>query len=210
MKKKLCYKKPVLIGLTGGPGVGKTEVAKIISKKNAVVISADKIGHELLKDNERIERRVIKLLGDHILDDRKNLDRKKIGGIVFADEEMMASYNAIIHPELLKCLKNELDKSSKYSRKLMVVVDAALIFEWQIANWFDFILAVTAKRELRLNRIRRNGFSLSRAKKRVASQLPQRLKIGLADYVIENNSNRSILTRNIDKFIEAIKRLLEN
>ena len=210
MKRKLCYKKPVLIGLTGGPGVGKTEVAKIISKKNAVVISADKIGHKMLKDNERIKRRVMKLLGDHILDNRKNLDRKKIGGIVFADKEMMALYDAIIHPELLKRLKNEFDKSSKYSRKLMVVVDAALIIEWGIVNWFDFVLVITAKRELRLNRIRQGGLSLNQARKRIASQFPQRLKVSLADYVIENNSNCSVLTKNIDKFIEAIKRLLEN
>ena len=210
MKKKSCYKKPVLIGLTGGPGVGKTEVAKIISRKSTIVISADKIGHKLLKDNERIKRRVIELLGNHILDDRKNLDRKKIGEIIFQNEEVMASYNAIIHPELLKRLKNEFDKSSKYSRKLMVVVDAALIIEWGIANWFDFILVITARRELRLNRIRLNRFSLRQAKKRIASQLPQRLKVSLADYVIENNSNRSVLTKNIDKFIEAIKRLLEN
>ena len=90
----------------------------------------------------------------------------------------------------------------------MVVIDAALIFEWGIADWFDFILVVTAKRDIRLNRLCHKGLSRNQAEKRLALQLPQRLKVDLADYVIENNSSRLHLAKKVDRFVEAVKNLL--
>jgi len=201
-------KKPVLIGLTGGPEVGKSEVSKILAKNGAKIINADAVGHMILRDNKSVKKKLITLLGRDVLTDAGDFDRKKIGAVVFSDSEIMASYNEIIHPPLIRHLKKELLRLSQSRRYKMVVVDAALIFEWGIADWFDFILVVTAKRDLRLSRLCYKGLSRNQAKKRLASQLPQRLKIGLADYVIENNSSRLHLARKVDRFVKAIENLL--
>lgn len=202
------FNKPVLIGLTGGPEVGKTEAATIFARKGAIVISADAIGHILLRDDQKIRKKLIKLFGDNVLTAKGEFDRKKIGAIVFNKPDILALYNEIIHPLLLKYLKKELTKQSKNSRRKMVIVDAALIFEWGIADWFDLILTVTAKRNLRLKRLCRKGLSCYQAEKRLALQLPQREKVSLADYVIENNTNRLHLAKKVEKFIKLVDNLL--
>jgi len=207
-KSTLRLKKPVLVGLTGGPEVGKSEVSKILAKKGAKIISADAIGHMLLRNNKSIKKKLINLFGKEVLTNNGDFDRKKIGAVIFNDPEIMVSYNEIIHPPLIKHLKRELTKLSQNRRYRIVVVDAALIFEWGIADWFDLILVVTAKRDLRLSRLCRMGLSRNQAEKRLASQLPQRLKVDLADYVIGNNSSRLHLAKKVDRFVEAVKNLL--
>ena len=201
-------KRPVLIGLTGGPGVGKSEAAKMLSEKGAKIISADAIGHDILRHNKSVRNKVIKLLGRDVLDNKSEFDRRKIGAIVFSDTEMMLAFNRLIHPVLLKQLKAELLRYSGNKRHKMIVIDAALIFEWRIADWFDIILTINALRNIRLNRICSFGLSIDKAKKRIASQIPQRQKISLSDYVIENNASRQKLKTKINSFITAIEKLL--
>jgi dephospho-CoA kinase len=207
-KNAARFRKPILVGLTGTPGAGKTEAAKIMAKKGAKIISADAIGHTLLQNNKIIKNKLIKLFGNDIMTGKGDLDRQKIGAIVFNDADKMASFNAIIHPPLLKHLKKELTDWIKNRRLKMIVVDAALIFEWGIANWFDLILVVTASREMRLKRICHLGLSRNQAKKRIACQLPQREKAALADYIIENNSTRLHLAKKVESFIAKVNDLL--
>jgi dephospho-CoA kinase len=199
-------KKALTIGLTGGPGVGKSEVAKILTENGAQVISADAIGHDLLDNNLNLRRKLINFFGEDIVDRQNKPDRRKIGAIVFNNGAKLAVLNSIIHPLLLKKLKQEMTAKTKTKRRL-IVVDAALIFEWGIANWFDLILVVNAKRDIRLKRICRAGLGIKQARQRVASQIPQRDKIALADYIIENNSSRSALRKKVEQFIIKIKAL---
>jgi dephospho-CoA kinase len=199
--------KSLAIGLTGGPGVGKSEVAKILAEYGAVIISADKIGHDLLVKNKIVKLKLIQLLGDQILIDGK-LNRPAIGKIVFNNPDTMRSFNEVMHPPLLKSLKNELRNKIMRGTNRLIVVDAALIFEWGIANWFDLLLVVTASRDIRTKRMCNTGLNGNQAAKRIGSQIPQRVKLSLADYVIENNANRSILKRKVNIFIKAIEKYI--
>ena len=203
--KKRVNRQPVLIGLTGGPGVGKSEVANYLSQAGAMVINADKIGHEILLYNKAIKSKLIKLLSKEIIAADGSLDRKAIGARVFADPELMLGFNAIIHPALLKELKSRLMKASKSPKYNMIVVDAALIFEWGIASWFDLLLVVNAKRDVRLARMTKSGLSRNQAIKRIASQIPQRDKRALADYVIENNLTKNRLKKSVRSFIANVE-----
>jgi len=196
-------RKSLTVGLTGGPGVGKSEVANILVEHGAKVISADAIGHDLLDNNLKLRRKLINLLGEDIIDVQNKLDRRKIGHIVFNKDEKLAAFNSIIHPLLLKDLKREMMAKN---RRRLIVVDAALIFEWRIANWFDLILVINARRDIRLKRMCRSALSLSQARQRIASQMPQRDKIALADYLIENNSTRSALRKKVEQFMDKIAR----
>jgi dephospho-CoA kinase len=200
---------PILIGLTGGPGVGKSEAARYLAKKGATIIQADSIGHELLQSHKAARSRIMELLGRGILDEKANLNRRRIGSLVFNSPELMIKFNAIVHPLLLNELKKQIKRESLYSRARYVVVDAALIYEWGIANWFDVILVVTARRDVRLKRLGSMGFSLRSAARRIASQIPQRDKTALADWVIENNSTRKSLYAKVDKFVKHLNSLFD-
>jgi dephospho-CoA kinase len=193
------------VGLTGGPGVGKSEVAAILAADGASIINADAIGHRLLNESKAVRRQLIKLFGDRIFDDGGAVDRREIGRLVFNDTEALRLFNRIIHPPLLRMLKRELDGRINRRSNRIVVVDAALIFEWGIADWFDIILVVNARRKIRLRRISGGGISLNQAGKRIASQMPQRDKMALADYVIDNNSSRVNLKREVKKFVKKIE-----
>ena len=201
--------KPLVLGLTGGPGVGKSEVGRFLAKKNALVINADTIGHEILANNNSVRMKLAKLLGREIVLEDGGLNRSVIGRKVFGNPELMHEFNRIIHPLLLRQLKNRIDRSVSKRRKL-VVVDAALIFEWGIADWFDFILVVHARRAVRLRRLSNEGLSVNQAARRIASQMPQRDKLALADFVIENNSTRAILKRKTFKFINELEKSIHS
>jgi len=200
-------KAPILIGLTGGPGVGKSEAAGYLVKKGAAIIHADHIGHDILKSNKAARRQIMNLLGGDILDDKGNLSRRRIGARVFNSPELMIKFNAIVHPLLLRELKKRIKKESSKPSDKYVVVDAALIYEWAIADWFDVILAITSRREVRLKRMRALGLSLRQAARRLASQIPQRDKIALADWVIENNSSKRAFFKKIDNFLKQLDEL---
>lgn len=196
--------KTLVIGLTGGPGVGKSEVAGFLKMKNALVINADAIGHEILAKSDSVKRKLVKLLGREIVSPDGSLNRSIIGRKVFGNRELMYEFNRIIHPPLLRQLKKRIVRAASKQAKL-IVVDAALIFEWGIADWFDFILVVHARRAVRLRRLSKEGLSVNQASRRIASQMPQRDKLALADFVIENNSTRAVLRRKISKFINKLE-----
>ncbi|OQX92262.1 MAG: dephospho-CoA kinase [candidate division Zixibacteria bacterium 4484_95] len=196
---------PVKIGLTGGPGVGKTEVANILAKRGLKVISADALGHGLLMNDRKIKRKLVTLLGRDVLTENGVFDRQKIGMIVFNNYEKLIKFNGIIHPQLLKQLKRELISFERERSNRIIVVEAALIFEWFIAHWFDLVLVIDASREKRIERICRGGLSRRQAQRRIASQIPQKDKIALADYVIDNSKSRRSLEKSVDKFIFEVK-----
>jgi len=194
-----------VIGLTGGPGVGKTEVAKILRKHKAIIISGDDTGREIIDKNPAVLKKLVTIISDDILLPNKKLNRKKLGSLVFGNYENMRKLNEIIHPPLLKSLKAKIKTNRDKHPKRIIVVDAALIFEWGIANWFDYILVVTARRDIRLKRLTQNGLSIRQANARIASQILQRTKEKLADFVIENNGTKNSLINKTFKFLTALK-----
>jgi dephospho-CoA kinase len=206
LKKKVKANKQLLIGITGGPGVGKTEAAKILAGYGVFVISADKIGHQILEDNRRIRRELSTMFGDSAFNTNGKPNRKLIGEKVFANQKLLTDFNALVHPVLLRIAKSELNKAAKSDKKL-IAVDAALIYEWGIADWFDILIVVDANRENRLRRLAKNGISRSRAAQRISLQMPQKDKKDLADFILINNENLSNLKGKIGKFIGQLKGL---
>jgi dephospho-CoA kinase len=201
---KMKRKTPLVIGLTGGPGVGKSEVAKIMERYGAKVIYADKIGHELLQNNAVIRRKLLRLLGDEIFLKNGQPDRQKIGRLVFANSDRLASFNGIIHPPLLKNLQREILRLRKKPGVKMVVVDAALIYEWGIADWFDFMVTVDATRWNRRHRLVKGDFTQNQLFLRIRSQMFQNDKIALADFVIKNNGRLSELKGKVSSLIKSL------
>jgi dephospho-CoA kinase len=196
----------VILGLTGVPGAGKTSAANHLRTRGATVLSGDQIGREVVEQDPALLKKLVRALGESTLSEDGSMDRKRVGQIVFRDPVALSKLNAIIHPPLLRALKGKLRAAGMKQPRRPVVVDAALIFEWGIADWFDYILVITARRDLRIRRLMRSGLSLRQASSRIGSQLPQRTKAALADYVIENNGNRAGLKRKLDEFLGILLR----
>jgi dephospho-CoA kinase len=192
----------ITIGLTGGPGTGKSLAAKYLAVKGAIILSGDEAGRRAVENHSTLLRNLVKAFGNEILNPDATLNRRKLGRIAFSDVEAHRKLNEIVHPALLKILKSDLKKRRKKSK--LVVIDAALIFEWSIANWCDYILVVTARRDIRLKRLMAQGLSRREAEDRIRSQIPDRDKAALADYVIKNNGTKSELRKSITKFLKLL------
>ncbi len=196
----------LIIGLTGGPGAGKSLVAKCLEERGAIILSGDDAGREVVGGIPIVKRRLVNAFGDSILRDDGSLNRRRLGRMVFADPSAREKLNGIVHPHLLKTLKTWVKKRRTRFPKKLIVVDAALIFEWGIADWFDYVLVVSARRDLRLKRMMNSGLSRKEAADRISSQIPQRTKVSLADYVIENNHSKPILRKKVDEFLDFLQR----
>jgi len=198
----LSKSKTIVVGLTGGPGTGKSTAAKFMQAKGAVILSGDEAGKRAVEVRS-VFNYLIKAFGREILKSGNSLDRKKLGGMVFAKPDAMEKLNNIVHPRLLRILKADILEHKKRGTPL-VVIDAALIFEWGIANWCDYIVVVTAKKDIRIKRLMQSGLSRKEAINRINSQIPDRDKMALADYVIENNGIKTELRRRVAELMKML------
>src|SRR4030042_38837 len=101
-----------VIGLTGGIGSGKSMVAQFLAELGAVIIDADKVGHEVFKPGTEAWREVVAAFGKQILNTKGEIDRKKLGEIVFGNPELLSQLNIITHPKINEAVKAKLKESS--------------------------------------------------------------------------------------------------
>ena len=186
-----------VIGLTGGIASGKSAVAQILSELGAVVIDADKVGHEAFLPNMDIWEQLVNIFGVAILKADKEIDRGKLAEIVFEDPDALKKLNDIMHPLMYKIVKGELEDLR--SRDVQVVVlEATLLIE---ANWTDLVdevWVVVASEETVMGRILANrNISKQQARARIESQMPIFEKAKYGDVVIENDSDLDGLRREV-------------
>jgi len=176
----------MVVGITGTIGSGKSTLAHLFKDWGASVISADRIGWKILKDEEIKEALVLKF-GEEILDDEGLINRKVLGQKAFAGPEQLEILNGIVHPPLLREIKKEIECRARESR--IVVVDAALIAEWGISDWFDRVIAVTCPEGLKVERMVEAGMSEEEARRRLEHQLKDEERVKCADFVIDNSDD---------------------
>jgi len=183
-------KSKILIGLTGNIASGKSSVGKLLKENGLPVIEADRIGWEILERKE-IMQEILDVFGDIVKDGK--IDRKKLGNIVFSNKRKLKIFNALVHPPLLQKLKREIDKRSGK----IIVVTAALIFEWEIEHWFDKIILVTSEKKKRIDRLLKNNLTRKEVIQRINSQMDEKEKIKKSDFIIENNGTKTQLKEKI-------------
>ncbi len=176
-----------VIGLTGGIGTGKSTVARILSDLGAVIIDADKVGHEVLRPESPAWREVVDAFGPHVLGPGGEIDRARLAQAVFSDPENRLRLNRITHPAIYQLVKARLTGLRRQGVDL-AVLEAPLLVE---ADWFDLVDEVwvtVAPRETVLRRLReRSGMAEAAALARIASQLPEAERVRHADIVISTD-----------------------
>lgn len=176
----------MIIGLTGQTGAGKSTVSGILEKYGCYHIDADKIAHEILDSDADVQNKLAERFGKDVIGEDGKVNRAVLAKYAFADTQSTLSLNAITHPAVNKKIQSIISKQSEYGAKA-VIIDAIALFESGEAKLCDFTVAVTAPREIRLERIiSRDRISVSRAEERINAQKDEKFFSVNADYIINN------------------------
>ena len=194
----------MIIGITGSIATGKTLVTNYLREKGYKVIDADEISRAVLNKGEKGYDEVLKYFSENILDQKKNIDRKKLAQIIFTDEEKRRVLEKIIHPLVINEILNFIDNSDK---KEDVFVSMPLLYEINFQKHLDKVIAVYSNRDKQIERLtKRDNISYEYAIKKIESQYPQEKKVELADYVIDNSLSKEETIKNIEKIIERMRK----
>ena len=178
-----------VIGLTGGIGSGKSTVSQYLKELGAVIIDADKVGHEAFQPATEAWREVVATFGRDILTPNGEIDRKKLGAIVFDNPQALTQLNRIMHPKMRDMMKAQIDE---YRRQgvAVVVLEAAILIE---ANWtplVDEVWVTIAPDSAVLERLKKQrGLAEEQTLSRIRSQLSNEERLKHADVVITNEGN---------------------
>lgn len=199
-------KKKVILGITGSFGCGKTTCARMFRRLGASVISADRIYHRLIKSKGLIYKRIVSAFGPDILKDNRQIDREKLGKIVFSQKHLLKKLSRITHPAIINNIKYELTRLKKAGRAKAIVIDAPLLIESGLTKMIDSLIVVRIDRKNQIKRCKnQRGLSRDEIIKRIKGQLPLSKKIKLADYVIDNNGTLKQTREQIKKIWKNIQ-----
>ena len=191
-----------VIGLTGGIGTGKSEVSRLLGEFGAEVIEADRVAHEAYEPGTPGWREVLEAFGEGVLDADGRIDRKRLGGIVFDDEQARERLNGIIHPIVRRLLEEhiaELERQGTW----VAVIEVPLLVEAikQQSRWtrmLDEIWVVTAPKNDVVARVgARSGLDETAIRARIGSQATEEERIEYADAVIDNSGSLEGLRREV-------------
>jgi len=176
-----------VIGLTGGIGSGKSTVSRFLAELGAIILDVDRVGHEAFKPDTEIWRQVVAAFGRQILTPGGDIDREKLGEIVFGNPESLARLNQIMHPRMHEIVTAQLDD---YRRQGMdvVVLEAPLLIEAGWASSVDEVWVTVASEATVLSRLEvQKGLSRQQALARIHSQLSSEERVRHADVVIDTD-----------------------
>lgn len=185
------------VALTGGIACGKSVVAGILRGKGCFIHSADFAARELMSPGSEVWQAVVGHFGRDILRSDGAIDRVRLGAIVFADAAERAFLNGLVHPRVLDRLRQIVAEQKKLGRCRIFVSEAALVFESGFAPFFDRIVVATCHEDVQLARLMaRDAIGRDEALRKIGSQMPQAVKTGRADYVIDTSGT---LTETVDQ-----------
>jgi len=197
-------------GLTGGIASGKSTVARFLEALGAKVLDADRIGHELLQPSSPIHDQVILHFGQEILKPGGEIDRGRLGSIVFADPQKLSELTSITHPSLIARIEERAKEWRSRDPRAVIVVDAALIYEAGLADRFAGVVVAWCTPEQQIQRLlAKTGVSREEALRRVAAQIPPEEKRRRADYVIDCSGSLEETRAQVEALYPKIERLAE-
>jgi len=190
----------LIVALTGGIGSGKSLAGKFFAELGAIVVDSDELARSAIERGTEGFNEVMVTFGDDILTDGL-IDRAKLAAVVFAAPEKRIALEKIIHPRIREAFESLVANVPSGS---VVINQIPLLVETDGANRFQYVITVSAKEELRRERLLVKGFSSHEITKRMAAQVSDRERENIADAVLTNDRDQDSLLRQVENLYETV------
>ena len=189
------------IGMTGGIGSGKNQVADMFNQLGFYTIDSDISSRKVMEKGEAAYEKIVSFFGSDILDENDNILRKKLGDIVFNDKAKLKTLENIVHPAIYEYERKERSKIYGKDDKAVVITHAALIIESDSIDKYDALIVISCPDELQVERVmQRDNFSEEKARNIISHQMPNEERLKYADFIIDNSST-------LDDLYNEVKRV---
>lgn len=194
-----------VIGFTGGIGSGKSTITQYLAELGAVIIDADKVGHEAFEPDTEIWHAVVDAFGREIVAESGEIDRKKLGPIVFGDPDELSRLNGIMHPRMFDMMRVRIDEYREQD-VAVVVIEAAILIEADWTPLADEVWVATAPESAILDRLeKQRGMDKEQTLARIRSQLTSEERTKHADVVIHNDGSLDELKATVGQLWERLQ-----
>ncbi|MEY4023336.1 MAG: hypothetical protein RLZ23_297 [Actinomycetota bacterium] len=190
----------LVVGLTGGIGAGKSTVSELFARLGALVIDADQLARMAIERGTDGFAEVLLRFGDEVILNG-DIDRQKLGELIFSDENARKDLEAIIHPRVQALFAEavaDLDHDD------ILIYEIPLLVETGAAEKFDYVITVEADIETRKSRLLKKGLYISQIEKRIAAQATEDARCAVADSVIRNDGDEDSLLRQVENLWESV------
>ncbi|MGE5397310.1 MAG: dephospho-CoA kinase [Chitinophagales bacterium] len=198
-----------IIGLTGGIATGKSTVSEMLGQLGAVVIDGDRVAHEVMQPGESAYQKVVAHFGSEILQPNGEIDRGKLGDLIFNNPELRFTLNSIVHPVVEKAMRSTTQQLPLDTE--IVVWDIPLLIETGMNHQVDEVWLVWVDEETQLERLmQRNRIPAEEALKRIRSQMSIFEKIKKSDRLIDNRGSFEETRRITTEFYHHLRRIIQS
>ena len=188
----------LLVGLTGGIGSGKSTVARLLAGRGAVVIDADDLARQAVAPDTDGFERVVQAFGRDILTPDGDLDRRRLGEVVFDHVDRRRELEAIVHPEVARLFMEAVEPYR--TTKDVVIYSIPLLVERGMVDAFDVIVVVVADEDRRVERVVRDrGLDRDEVRARIAAQVTDAERSRVADVLLDNDGELGELEAQVDR-----------
>ena len=195
----------IRVGLTGGCCTGKSTVGEMFSRLGAEIVSADRIVHRLLREDEEVSSSIVATFGDEVLVENGSIDRAKIAAVAFTDKASLAHLTRLLYPKVRLEIKRAFDEAEVRGLHDACVAEVPLLFEGGALDLYHVVVVVKASYRSQLTRfLQRGGKSKQDLDRRISNQMDLAQKARLADYVIDNDGSFSRTFEQVKKTYQAI------
>ncbi|MDD5712735.1 MAG: dephospho-CoA kinase [Smithellaceae bacterium] len=195
------------VGLTGSIACGKSTVARMLQKRGAHIIDFDTLAHYVEEPEHPAWQEIVAFFGREVLAADGQIDREKLGAIVFADKDKLARLNEIVHPAVFEEWSRRISEIEKNEPRAIIISDIPLLIEVGMESLVDLVVLVYATPEEQIDRLMgRNGFSRAEAETRLSAQMPIAEKLKHAHIVVNNEESLEKTEHVVGKLWEELVR----
>lgn len=195
-----------IVGLTGGIATGKSTVVRMFRELGSVIVDADLLARKVVEKGSHAYNEIIREFGQGILDSNGNINREKLGEIVFTNSEAREKLNKITHPRVFALIQQEIKKAEKDGAEV-VILDIPLLFESGADSWLNPVILVYADTQTQLKRLmERDGYRAERALARINSQMPIEEKRKKAHFIIDNSGDLGKTNKQVVEIWQKIRK----
>ena len=196
----------IVVGLTGGIASGKSTVAEFLREAGARIVDADRIARAVVTPGRPAHNEIVAAFGRTILLPDGQIDRKRLGAIIFSDPVQQTALNAIVHPRVIEGIDAVVNRIAAESPDAVVVLDVPLLYEAGMDRDLSDVIVVYVPEALQLQRLMaRDGLSAAEAMARIRSQLPLAEKRRRATIVIDNSGSKTAARQLASALFDRLK-----